>query len=354
MSGNSVGKIFQVTTFGESHGVAMGAVIDGVLANIPLTAQDVQKELDRRRPGQSAVTTQRREKDRVMILSGIMNGKTTGTPIGLLIYNEDANPKDYLALKDIFRPGHADFVYQQKYGIRDWRGGGRSSGRETAMRVAAGAIAKKILARENMSIVGYVKEIAGIKADKIDLKVIEKNAVRAPDLVAARKMITKIERVRQQGDSVGGIIEVVVNGCPVGLGEPVFDKLNAQLAASVMSIGAVKGVEFGAGFAAKDMLGSEFNDVVCFKNKKLIARTNHNGGISAGISNGQQLVMRAVIRPTCSIAKQQTALTRDLKTQKITIAGRHDPCICPRAVVVVEAMVAITLADALLVARSRS
>ncbi len=354
MSGNSIGKIFQVTTFGESHGVAMGAVVDGVLSNIPLTAQDIQKELDRRRPGQSVVTTQRMEKDRVMILSGVMDGKTTGTPIGLLIYNEDANPKDYLALKDIFRPGHADFVYQQKYGIRDWRGGGRSSGRETAMRVAAGAIAKKILARENVSIVGYVKEIAGIMADKIDLKVIEKNVVRAPDLVAARKMIAKIERVRKQGDSVGGIIEVVVNGCPVGLGDPVFDKLNAQLAASVMSIGAVKGIEFGAGFAAKDMLGSEFNDVVYSRKKKVIARTNHSGGISAGISNGQQLVMRVVIRPTCSIAKQQIALTRDLKIQKITIAGRHDPCICPRAVVVVEAMVAITLADALLVARSRS
>lgn len=354
MSGNSTGTLFRVTTFGESHGVAMGAIIDGVLPRMPLSVADIQKELDRRRPGQSAATTQRQEKDKVQILSGVMDGKTTGTPIGLLIYNEDANPKDYLPLKNIFRPGHADYVYQKKYGIRDWRGGGRSSGRETAMRVAAGAIAKKMLSHEKISVIGYTKEIAGIPARRIDLSAIERNIVRSPDMIAAKHMIAKIEQARKSGDSVGGIIEVCVKGCPVGLGEPVFDKLDARLTAAIMSIGAVKGVEIGAGFDSAKMFGSEFNDVVYVKNKKLISKTNNNGGISAGISNGQEIVLRAVIRPTCSIAKPQQALTKDFKTQKIKIAGRHDPCICPRAVVVVEAMVAMTILDALLVARAKS
>ena len=354
MSGNSIGKIFRVTTFGESHGVAIGAVVDGVCPGMSLSLEDIQRELNRRRPGQSIATTQRQEKDKVQVLSGILNGKTTGTPIGLLIYNEDANPKDYLPLKNIFRPGHADFVYEKKYGIRDWRGGGRSSGRETAMRVAAGAIAKKMLAKEKISIIGYVKEIAGIVAQKMNFAVIEKNIVRSPDIAAAKQMIARITEARQSGDSVGGIVEILVKGCPVGLGEPVFDKLNAQLAAAVMSVGGVKGVEFGAGFAAAAMLGSEFNDVIYEKNKKLVARTNHNGGISAGISNGEDIILRAAIRPTCSIAKPQQALTKNLRTQTICIAGRHDPCICPRAVVVIEAMVAMTLVDALLMARAKS
>lgn len=347
MSGNTFGNIFKVTTFGESHGIAIGAVVDGVWPGLKLSKEDIQKELDRRRPGQSKVTTQRQELDRVHILSGVFEGKTTGCPIGLLIYNKDAKTSDYKALKNIFRPGHADFVYQEKYGIRDWRGG-RSSGRETAMRVAAGAIAKKMLSEKNINVIGYTKEIAGVAAQTIDLNMIEKNIVRCPDRVAANQMIEKIEEARQAGDSLGGIIEVVVRGCPVGLGEPVFDKLDARLAAAVMSIGAIKGVEIGAGFQSASMLGSEFNDIPCVKNKAIRLKTNHGGGISAGISNGEDIILRAVVRPTCSIAKPQQALAKNKTISTLQIKGRHDPCICPRAVVVVEAMIALALVDALL------
>lgn len=347
MSGNTFGNIFKVTTFGESHGVAIGAVVDGACPGLALSKEDIQKELDRRRPGQSKVTTQRQEKDQVEILSGVFEGKTTGAPIGLLIYNTGANPKDYAVLKNIFRPGHADFVYEKKYGIRDWRGGGRASGRETAMRVAAGAIAKKILAEKKIKIVGYCKEIGGVKAEKLDLSTIEKNVVRCPDNVAARQMIEKIEEARQAGDSLGGIIEVIVKNCPVGLGEPVFDKLSARLAAGIMSIGAVKGVEIGAGFESALMLGSEFNDIPVIVGKRVQLKTNNSGGISAGISNGEDIVLRTVVRPTCSIAKKQKALTKNMKITDLEIIGRHDPCICPRAVVVVEAMVALVLVDAL-------
>jgi chorismate synthase len=348
MAGNTFGNLFKVTTFGESHGVGMGAVVDGVWPGLKLSKDDIQKELDRRRPGQSKVTTQRQELDKVEILSGIFEGKTTGCPIGLLIYNKDARPGDYKELKNIFRPGHADFVYQEKYGIRDWRGGGRSSGRETAMRVAAGAIAKKMLSTMNINIIGYTKEIAGVVAQNINVKAIEKNIVRCPDPIAALQMIEKIEEARQAGDSLGGVIEVIVKGCPIGLGEPVFDKLDARLAAAVMSIGAIKGVEIGAGFQSASMLGSEFNDIPCVKNKLVKLETNHSGGISAGISNGEDIILRAAVRPTCSIAKPQKALTKEKAITMLEIKGRHDPCICPRAVVVVEAMVALALVDALL------
>lgn len=348
MAGNTFGNIFKVTTFGESHGPAIGAVVDGVWPGIPLSRTDIQKELDRRRPGQSQVTTSRQERDQVEILSGVFQGKTTGCPIGLLIHNQDAKPGDYQALKNIFRPGHADLVYQEKYGIRDWRGGGRSSGRETAMRVAAGAIAKKMLGMKNISVVGYTKEIAGIVAEHVNLKAIEKNIVRSPDPVAARQMIERIEEARQSEDSLGGVIEVVIKGCPVGLGEPVFDKLDARLACAVMSIGAIKGVEIGAGFRSASMLGSEFNDIPYLKNQKIRYKTNHSGGISAGISNGEDILLRAAVRPTCSIAKPQHALTKNKTITTLAIQGRHDPCICPRAVVVIEAMVALTLVDALL------
>jgi len=354
MAGNSFGNIFKVTTFGESHGAAIGAVVDGVWPGLAISNADIQKELDRRRPGQSKVTTSRQELDRVEILSGVFQGKTTGMPIGLLIYNKDAKSSDYKALKNIFRPGHGDFVYQKKYGIRDWRGGGRASGRETAMRVAAGAIAKKMLEDEKIKIIGYTKEVAGIVAKRIDLNQIEKNIVRCPDPVATRQMIEKIEEVRISGDSVGGIIEVIVKGCPVGLGEPVFDKLDARLAAAVMSIGAIKGVEIGAGFQSVTMLGSEFNDVPYIDKKVVKLKTNNGGGISAGISNGEDIVLRVAVRPTCSIAKPQPALAKNNKISMIAVKGRHDPCICPRAVVVVEAMVALTLIDALLVHRAMS
>lgn len=354
MSGNTFGNIFKVTTFGESHGVAIGAVVDGVPSGLALSESDIQKDLNRRRPGQSKVTTKRQEADQVQILSGVFEGKTTGAPIGLLIYNKNANPKDYIALKNIFRPGHADFVYEKKYGVRDWRGGGRASGRETAMRVAAGAIAKKILAEKKIKIIAYSKEIGGVVAKKIDLNAIEKNIVRSPDAVAARQMIEKIEEARQAGDSLGGIVEVVVKGCPVGLGEPIFDKLGARLAAGIMSIGAVKGVEIGAGFESASMLGSEFNDIPCVKGGRVQLKTNHSGGISAGISNGEDILLRAAIRPTCSIARPQHALGKDMRIKTLQILGRHDPCICPRAVVVVEAMVALVLVDALFARKALS
>jgi chorismate synthase len=354
MSGNTFGNIFKVTTFGESHGVAIGAIIDGVCAGLELSSNDIQKELNRRKPGQSKVTTQRQEADQVQILSGVFEGKTTGAPIGLLIYNKGANSKDYAALKNIFRPGHADFVYEKKYGVRDWRGGGRASGRETAMRVAAGAIAKKILSQKKIKIVGWVKEIGGVVAKKIDFNAIEKNIVRSPDATAAKQMIEKIEEARQAGDSLGGIVEVVVKGCPVGLGEPVFDKLSARLAAGVMSIGAVKGVEIGAGFESALMLGSEFNDIPCLKGGCVQLKTNNSGGISAGISNGEDIILRVAIRPTCSIARSQQALSKDMKIKALAIKGRHDPCICPRAVVVVEALVALVLVDALFMHKAKS
>jgi len=348
MAGNTFGNIFKVTTFGESHGVAIGAVVDGVWPGLSLCEADIQKELNRRRPGQSKVTTQRQEQDQVQILSGVFEGKTTGCPIGLLIYNKDANPNDYKALKNVFRPGHADFVYQEKYGIRDWRGGGRSSGRETAMRVAAGAIAKKMLSEEKIKIIGYTKEVAGIVAQTFDVNAIEKNIVRCPDRAIALQMIAKIDAARKAGDSLGGVIEVIVKGCPVGLGEPIFDKLDARLAAAVMSIGAVKGVEIGAGFQCASMLGSEFNDIPFVKNKVVKLKTNHGGGISAGISNGEDIVLRVAVRPTCSIAVPQQALTKNKTICRLEVKGRHDPCICPRAVVVVESMVALALVDAFL------
>jgi len=352
MAGNTFGNIFKVTTFGESHGVAIGAVVDGVWPGLPLSEADIQKELNRRRPGQSKVSTKRKEPDRVQILSGVFEGKTTGCPVGLLIHNKDANPSDYKALKNVFRPGHADFVYQTKYGIRDWRGGGRSSGRETAMRVAAGAIAKMMLAKENIKIIGYTKEVAGIIAQRFDPNIIEKNIVRCPDPVAARQMIAKIDAARKEGDSLGGIVEVIVKGCPVGLGDPIFDKLDARLAAAVMSIGAIKGVEIGAGFLSAEMRGSQFNDIPYLDKRTVKLRTNHSGGISAGISNGEDIVMRAAVRPTCSIAKSQIALTKNKMMCRLEIKGRHDPCICPRAVVVVEAMVALAIIDAFLAYRA--
>ncbi len=354
MAGNTFGKLFTITTFGESHGSAIGAVIDGVRPGMPLSEKDIQSKLDKRRPGQNSISTQRKETDQVEILSGVFEGKTTGTPIGLLIRNTDANSKDYEQIKDVLRPGHGDYTYLQKYGIRDWRGGGRASGRETAMRVAAGAIAKKMLAEHNITVKAYTSEIDGIKAENIDLKTIESNSVRCPDAKAAELMIKRIEEVKAQGDSVGGIIEAVVKNCPSGLGDPIFDKLGARLASAVMSIGAIKGVEIGDGFRASDMKGSEFNDTLTLENGAIKTKTNHSGGISAGISSGEDIVLRAAVRPTCSIAKAQETLTKDGKSTTLEIKGRHDPCICPRAVIVVEAMIAVTIIDCMLIQKSMS
>ena len=354
MSGNTFGKLFTVTTFGESHGPAIGAVIDGVRPGMPLSKEDIQIELNRRRPGQSSLTTQRKEADEVEILSGMLDGKTTGTPIGLLIRNTDANPKDYEDLKNILRPGHADYAYLRKYGIRDWRGGGRASGRETALRVAAGAVAKKMLDEYGITVTAYTKQIDDIVAKNIDFAAIESNPVRCPDPEAAMLMAERIKIAKEECDSIGGVIEVVVKNCPAGLGDPVFDKLDARLASGVMSIGAIKGVEIGDGFQSAIMKGSEFNDISTLKDGTLKSRTNHSGGISGGISNGNDVVLRAVIRPTCSIAKPQEAVTIDGKPTTMEIKGRHDPCICPRAVVVVEAMVALVMIDCLLIQKSIS
>ncbi|HYW83526.1 MAG TPA: chorismate synthase, partial [Spirochaetia bacterium] len=284
MPGSSFGRLFSVTTFGESHGPAIGVIVDGVPAGMLLQAEDIQRELNRRRPGQSAITTPRAEKDKVEILSGVFEGCTMGTPISLLIRNEEKKSSDYEALKEVFRPGHADYTYRAKFGVRDWRGGGRSSGRETATRVAAGAIAKKVLAARGISVFGYSLEIGGVRATRIDPAEIEKNPVRSPDGTAAELMVKAIEEARAAGDSIGGTAEVVASGCPAGLGDPVFDKLEALLAHALMSVGAVRGVEVGAGFAVSRMRGSAYNDEPYLHGGRVLTRTNNAGGITGGIS----------------------------------------------------------------------
>lgn len=352
MPGSTWGTLFRVTTFGESHGPAMGAIVEGVKPRLPLSEVDIQIELDRRRPGQSSITTQRKEADTIEILSGVFEGKTTGAPIGLLIRNADARSTDYTKLKDIFRPGHADFSYQMKYGIRDWRGGGRASGRETAMRVAAGAIAKKILAEYKIKIIAYTFAAAGIYAKKIDLTAIEFNPVRCPDPEAAKLMVEKIEEARRNLDSIGGIVQAVIQGCPAGLGEPVFDKLSARLAAAVMSIGTIKGVEIGDGFKVAEMRGSQDNDIFYKQGDRIRTKTNHAGGILGGISTGEDIILRVAVKPASSIAQEQQTVDSHGKPTTVKVTGRHDPCICPRVVPVVEAMLAITLLDCLLIHKS--
>ena len=348
MAGNTFGQVFKITTFGESHGPAIGVIVDGVPPKIPLTEKDIQFDLDRRRPGQSKATTQRKESDTVQILSGVFEGKTTGTALAMMIHNQDSRSQDYEDLKDVFRPGHADFTYFMKYGHRDHRGGGRSSARETACRVAAGAIAKKILRERGINVVAYTLAVAGIYAKVRDYTVIERNMVRAPDLEAAELMLAKIEEARKKCDSVGGVIEAVVHGCPAGLGDPVFDKLNARLAQALLSIGAVRGIEFGVGFKAAEMLGSQHNDKFFMDGSKIRPRSNNAGGILGGISTGENIVLRLAVKPTSSIAQSQQTVTTKMKNTTVEIKGRHDPCICPRVVPVVEAMVALTLVDALM------
>ncbi len=352
MAGNSFGQLFKITTFGESHGVAIGVVIDGVPPQLPLTEADIQKDLDRRRPGQSKITTQRQEADKAEILSGIFDGKTTGAPLAILIRNEDARSKDYENIKFVFRPGHADYSYFAKYGIRDYRGGGRSSGRETAARVAAGAVAKKILAKHHIQIIVYTLAVGDIVAQKIDYSAIEQNIVRSADPVAAQKMIAKIEEVRKNGDSLGAILQCVVKGAPAGLGDPCFDKLNARLAHALMSIATVKGVEFGDGFAVSQLTGSVNNDRFVLKGQKIGTATNHTGGIMGGISTGEDINIRMALKPPSSIPKPQRTL--DVKGQEVEVVvkGRHDPCLAPRIVPVAEAMIALTLVDALMIQKA--
>src|SRR3990167_9539127 len=351
MAGNSFGRIFKITTWGESHGKALGVIIDGCPPMLDLSEDDIQVELDKRAPGNSEVASPRKETDKVEILSGVFEGKTTGAPISLLIRNIDVDSSKYEKIKDIFRPGHADYTYFVKYGIRDHRGGGRSSGRETVGRVAAGAVAKKILKAKGINVTGYTKQIGDITASVIDFNVIEKNDVRCSDKNIAHKMIEKIKEVRKGGDSISGIVEVIASGVPPGLGEPVFDKLNADIAKALMSIGAVKGVEIGAGFKSALLFGSQNNDEMYIKDKRVAFRTNNAGGILGGISNGDDIVVRIAVKPTASIFRTQKTIDNYGKEIEIKVGGRHDPCICPRIVPVAEAMMSIVMVDHLFRAR---
>jgi chorismate synthase len=354
MPGNSFGTLFRITTWGESHGPAIGVTIDGCPAGLKISETDIQKELDRRKPGQSKITTPRNETDKVEILSGIFEGKTTGTPISLVIFNENQKSGDYDELKNKYRPSHADFAYDAKYGFRDHRGGGRASARETIGRVAAGAIAKKIL--KNVEILAYVKQIYTVKTDidpnKVTSKQIESNIVRCPDAKAAEKMIKEIEKARELGDSLGGIIECVIRKVPAGLGSPVFEKLDARLAQAMLSIPAVKGFEIGSGFGAIDMKGSEHNDAIIAEKGKIRTLTNNAGGIVGGISNGMDIIFRVAFKPTSSISQNQQTITKAGKNTSIELQGRHDPCVLPRAVPIVEAMAALVLADEYLIQKA--
>ena len=341
MAGNSFGTVFRITTWGESHGEAMGVVIDGCPPRLDLSNGDIQKELDRRRPGLGKASSRRKERDRVEILSGVFEGKTTGTPISLVIRNEDVDSSSYEEWKDVFRPGQADFTYQAKYGIRDFRGGGRASARETVGRVAAGAVAKKILEKEKIEILAYTIELGGIRTETIDYKEIERNGLRCPDRRAAAAMESKIEEAKARGDTLGGIVEVLARGCPPGLGEPVFDKLEADLAKALMSIGAVRGVEVGVGFGVARLFGSECNDPIGPKGFE----KNDAGGILGGISNGADIMLRAAVKPIPSIGLEQRTISQAMRGVSLRIKGRHDISAIPRINPVCEAMVALVLAD---------
>lgn len=341
MGGNSFGTLFRVTTWGESHGKALGVVIDGCIPRIELSEEDIQREMERRRPGQYAGSSPRKERDRIEILSGVFEGKTTGTPISIVIWNEDVDSTSYDEIKNIFRPGHADFTYQAKYGVRDHRGGGRASARETVGRVAGGAVAKKILKKEKVEIIAYTAELGGIQIEKIDLEEIEKNVLRCPDREAVATMEKKIEESKKRGDTLGGIVEILARGCPSGLGEPVFDKLEADLAKALMSIGSVRGVEIGAGFGVARMRGSECNDPLGPKGFE----KNDAGGIIGGISSGADLLLRVAVKPVPSIHLEQKTVDSSMRPVTLQIKGRHDVSPIPRINSVCEAMVAIVLTD---------
>lgn len=345
MSGNTTGKLFSVTTFGESHGVAMGCIIDGCPPGMELAEKDIQVYLDKRKPGSSKYTTQRKEEDKVEILSGVFQGKTTGTPIGLLVKNKDQRSKDYDKLKDVFRPSHADYSYMQKYGIRDYRGGGRASARETTMRVAAGSVARKYLKEySNIQIKGYLSQIGNIKVKEIDFNEIDNNPFFCPDKEAITKIEALIDKLREEGDSIGAKITVTVSNLPPGLGEPVFDKLDGEIAKSLMGINAVKGVEIGAGFSVIESKGSESRDEMSPEGFK----SNSSGGTSGGISTGQDLVVSMALKPTSSIAKEGDTVDKHGKATKVKVTGRHDPCVGIRATPIAESMVALVLMDHLL------
>lgn len=356
MSGSSFGKLFKISTFGESHGAGIGVVIDGCPAGLTISQSDIQQELDRRRPGQSAIVTQRKESDTVRILSGIWNDQTLGTPISLIIMNEDHISGDYDQIKQTFRPSHADYTWQTKFGLRDYRGGGRSSARETAARVAAGAIASKLIAHYGMEVLSFVQQVASIAVPEtfsaFKKEDIEKNIIRCPDPETAEKMIAFIEKIRDEGDTIGGIVKTVIRNCPAGLGEPVFDKLHADLGKAMLSINACKGFEIGSGFQSIQLKGSQHNDEFFKEGEKVRTRTNHSGGIQGGISNGMDIVFSSVFKPVATIMQTQTTINLEGQSVELEAKGRHDPCVLPRAVPIVDAMAALVMADHLLRTRS--
>ncbi len=348
MSGSGFGNIFKISTWGESHGKALGVVIDGCPAGVGLNEEIIQKDMDRRKPGTSKYSTKRSEGDKVQILSGVFEGKTTGTPISLVIFNEDQRSRDYGNIMNVYRPGHADFCFDSKYGFRDYRGGGRSSGRETSGRVAAGAVARACLKELGVEVFAYTKSIGEVSCEGFDREEILNNSLCMPDAEAYRQAAELMDRALKEGDSLGGVIEGRITGLPAGIGETVFDKLDAVLAKAVMSIGAVKGIEFGAGFSASLLKGSENNDPFIIKEGKPAKKTNNSGGILGGMSDGGEVVFRAAFKPTPSISLPQKTINRNMEEEEIVIKGRHDPVIMPRAVVVVEAMAAIAVFDLML------
>lgn len=349
MSGNSFGTLYKLTSFGESHGKAVGGVIEGILPGLKLDMDFIQNEMNRRRPGQSAITTPRDEKDKVEILSGEFEGKATGTPLGFLVWNADQRSGDYSNIKDVYRPSHADYTYQSKYGIRDYRGGGRSSARETIARVFSGAIAKLILKRDDIQIHAFTSTVGEISINKhyssLDLSKTDDNIVRCPDQETADKMINYIDQIRQDKDSVGGVITCVIKNVPVGLGEPVFEKLHANLGHAMLGINAVKGFEYGSGFSATRMKGTEHNDEFFMDGDKVRTKTNKSGGIQGGISNGEDIYFNVAFKPIATVLKEQNTVNSHGEDVMTTVKGRHDPCVLPRAVPIVEAMAAMVIVD---------
>ena len=354
--GNTFGKLFKIATFGESHGLGLGVVIDGCPAGLTIDEDFIRAEMQRRKPGQSKITTQRKEEDEFQILSGVFEGKSTGTPIGLVIMNTDQKSKDYSHISDKFRPSHADYTYFEKFGTRDYRGGGRSSARETASRVAAGSIAKMLLKHYDISVQAYVSQVGDLKLEKtyqeLDLNKTEENIIRCPDQKTADLMIDYIDEVRKSRDTVGGIVSCVAKGVPPGIGEPVFDRLHAELGKAMLSINAVKGFEYGSGFEGVKMRGSEHNDAFYQDGDRVRTRTNHSGGIQGGISNGEDIYFNVAFKPVATIMQDQESVNESGETVTVSGKGRHDPCVVPRAVPIVEAMCALVLADYILISRS--
>lgn len=354
--GNSFGKLFKITTFGESHGLALGVIIEGCPAGLKIDEEKIRLEMQRRKPGQSKITTQRKEEDEIQILSGVFEGISTGTPIGIVIPNSDQKSKDYSHISDKFRPSHADYTYFEKYGIRDYRGGGRSSARETAARVAAGAIAKQLLSTKGVSVQAFVSQVGDLTLEKsyqeLDLSKAEENIVRCPDPETAEKMIDLIESVRLERDTIGGVVTCVIKNTPVGIGEPVFDRLHAELGKAMLSINAVKGFEYGSGFEGVKMRGSEHNDSFVKEGEKIHTLTNHSGGIQGGISNGEDIYFRVAFKPVATIMQDQESLNEAGESVIVSGKGRHDPCVVPRAVPIVEAMAALVIVDYILLAKS--